>query len=52
MSPSRTLVLLLGAWLPKSGRELRDAPCFETYLNSPQGTPPEELLTLIHAPLA
>jgi len=48
----RSYGLLLGAWLPKSGRELRDAPCFETYLNSPQGTPPEELLTLIHAPLA
>ncbi len=48
----RSYGLLLGAWLPKSGRELRDAPCFEVYVNSPQDTPPEELLTLIHAPLA
>ena len=42
---------LLGAWLPASGRELRDAPCFELYLNSPQTVQPRELLTVIHAPL-
>ena len=49
---SRSYALLLGAWLPKSGRELRDAPGFELYLNSPQSAAPEELLTLIHVPLA
>ncbi len=48
---SRTYQLLLGAWLPKSGRDLRDAPCFEVYLNSPQFTPPEDLLTAIHVPV-
>jgi AraC family transcriptional regulator len=48
---SRTWMLLLCSWLPKSGRELRDAPCFELYLNSPDSTPPEELVTLLHAPL-
>ena len=43
--------LLLGAWLPASGRELRDVPCFELYLNSPQTARPEELLTVIHVPV-
>ena len=47
----RSYQALLGGWLPQSGRELRDAPCFEVYLNSPQNTRPEELLTLIHAPV-
>jgi len=48
---SRGYQALHGGWLPQSGRELRDAPCFEVYLNSPQNTKPEELLTLIHVPL-
>jgi AraC family transcriptional regulator len=43
---------LFGGWLPASGRELRDDPCLEAYLNSPQNTRPEELLTAIHVPLA
>ena len=47
----RSYQALVGGWLPQSGRELRDAPCFEVYLNSPQNTRPEELLTLIHAPV-
>ena len=47
----RAYQALLGGWLPQSGRELRDAPCFEAYLNSPQNTRPEELLTVIHAPV-
>jgi AraC family transcriptional regulator len=47
----RAYQALLGGWLPQSGRELRDAPCFEVYLNSPQNTRPEELLTVIHAPV-
>jgi AraC-like DNA-binding protein len=41
----------LGQWLPRSGRELRTAPCFEVYLNDPQSTDPEDLLTDIYAPL-
>ena len=48
----RSYRLLLGVWLPQSGRELRDVPCFELYLNSPQTARPEDLLTVIHAPLA
>ncbi len=41
----------LGRWLPRSGREMRDCPCFEVYLNDPGSTAPEELLTDIYAPL-
>lgn len=40
-----------GQWIPQSGRTLRDAPCLEVYLNDPEGTEPEELLTDIYAPL-
>ena len=46
-----TYTKLLGQWLPRSGRELRATPCFEIYLNDPQSTEPEDLLTDIHAPL-
>jgi AraC family transcriptional regulator len=42
---------LLGQWLPRSGRELASAPCFEAYLNDPNSTDPADLLTDIHAPL-
>jgi AraC family transcriptional regulator len=47
----QTYQLLLGSWLPESGRELRDVPCFELYLNSPQTARPEDLLTVVHVPL-
>lgn len=33
------------------GRELATEPCLELYLNDPDATPPEELLTRIHLPL-
>ncbi len=42
---------LCGEWAPGSGRELRSAPCFEIYLNSPHDTAPEDLLTEVYAPL-
>jgi AraC family transcriptional regulator len=48
----RTYTRLLGQWLPRSGRQLRSCPCFEVYLNDPQGTDPKDLLTDIFAPLA
>jgi AraC family transcriptional regulator len=48
----QTYLRLCGAWLPASGRELRSAPAFEAYLNNPQVTPPEALLTDIYLPLA
>ena len=47
----KTYTKLLGQWLPRSGRELRSAPCFEVYLNDPQSTEPEDLITDIYAPL-
>jgi AraC family transcriptional regulator len=46
-----TYARLCGDWLLASGRELRPAPCFEIYRNSPHDTPPEELRTDIHVPL-
>ncbi len=42
---------LFGQWLPKSGREAGDAPCFEEYLNSPRDVLPSELLTDVVLPL-
>ncbi len=46
-----TYARLLGQWLPRSGRELRALPCLEVYLNDPEGTDPEDLVTDIYAPL-
>lgn len=43
---------LYGVWLPQSGREAADAPCYEVYLNSPADTAPEELITEICLPLS
>jgi AraC family transcriptional regulator len=43
---------LMGQWLPRSGRQLRDPPCFEEYVNSPENTPPAELITDVFVPLA
>jgi AraC family transcriptional regulator len=39
---------LFGFWLPASGRKARQAPPFEVYLNSPNDTAPENLMTDIH----
>jgi AraC family transcriptional regulator len=47
----RTYAEFLGQWIPRSGHGLRNAPCFEVYVNDPGSTPPEELLTDIYAPL-
>ncbi|MGL4860921.1 MAG: AraC family transcriptional regulator [Enterobacteriaceae bacterium] len=35
-------------WLPSSGYECDDCPPFEVYLNNPQDTAPEELITDIY----
>jgi AraC family transcriptional regulator len=40
-----------GGWLPDSGRELRDAPSIEVYLNAPGMVRPDELRTEIWLPL-
>jgi AraC family transcriptional regulator len=47
----KTYAEFLGQWLPRSGRELANAPCFEVYLSDPGSTPAEGLLTDIYAPL-
>lgn len=42
---------LYGTWLPLSGREAAMRPPHEVFLNHPDTTPPEELLTEINVPL-
>ncbi len=49
---SRAYRHVMGEWLPRSGRELADTPCFEAYLSDPENTPEDELLTDVHVPLA
>ena len=46
-----TYARLFGQWLPRSGRELAASPSFEVYLNDPNSTEPEDLLTDICVPL-
>ncbi len=38
-------------WIPASGRTMRKAPCFEVYLNNPNSTAEENLLTEIYVPV-
>lgn len=47
-----TYAELMGKWLPRSGRQIGGNPCFEMYLNDPDSTPPDELLTGIYISLA
>ena len=42
---------LFGTWLPGSGRDARNAPSLEIYLNSPMDTEPDDLLTQICLPV-
>jgi len=42
---------LFREWLPKSGYDPGDFPCFEEYLNNPRELPASELLTRIYLPL-
>ncbi len=48
---NQTYAELFGRWLPSSGRELRSEPSLEFYMNDPESTEPEDLLTDIYAPL-
>lgn len=48
---NQTYNAIFGRWLPASGRQLRDEPCFEVYLNAPGRTKPANLKTQIHVPL-
>ncbi len=45
-----TYAALLGRWFPRSGHSPGDPPSLELYLNDPDGTEPEELLTEIWMP--
>ena len=47
----RTYDLIYKQWLTESGEQIRDLPCFENYLNSPDTAKPEELLTEIYIPI-
>ena len=42
---------LYGQWLPNSGEEADDRPCFEEYLNNPRALPPQDWLTDVCLPL-
>lgn len=42
---------LYGVWLPSSGYEISERPGFETYLNSPVDTKPEDLRSDIYLPV-
>jgi len=46
-----TYARICGEWLPWSGRELAAAPSIEQFLNNPQMTLPENLLTSVMMPL-
>ncbi len=43
---------IYGKWVPENNIQLRDAPSFEKYLNSPDKTKPEKLVTEIYIPVA
>jgi AraC family transcriptional regulator len=47
----RTYRQLYGEWLPASGEEPSDRPCFEHYINDARVVPPSELLTEIFLPM-
>jgi AraC family transcriptional regulator len=42
---------IFGSWMPENNAEPDDKPCFELYLNSPDKTKPEKLLTDIYIPI-
>ncbi len=41
----------MGEWLPESGEHVAASPAVETYLNSPETTPKDDLRTLLSIPL-
>ncbi len=46
-----TYAALLGEWLPQSGREFKVDPTREIYINHPENTAPEDLVTEIYLAL-
>ncbi|MCF8479837.1 MAG: GyrI-like domain-containing protein [Rhodospirillum sp.] len=51
MELERAYAWLYGQWLPGSGRDPADHPCFEEYLNNPRNLPPAKWLTRVCLPL-
>jgi len=48
----KTFSYIFHEWLPESGHELRENPCFASYLNlDPRRTKPENLRTEIYVPI-
>ncbi|MHC5083957.1 MAG: AraC family transcriptional regulator, partial [Planctomycetota bacterium] len=48
---SETYAALCGQWAPANGYEIRSLPSMEIYLNSPEDTPEDELLTDVYIPI-
>jgi len=48
---NKTYRQLFGLWLSQSDYEAADKPCIEIYLNDPESTEPEDLVTDIYLPL-
>lgn len=48
---NETYQKFFGQWLSQSDYEPDEKPCFEIYLNDPESTEPEELITDIYLPL-
>jgi AraC family transcriptional regulator len=48
---NETYQQFFGQWLSQSEHESADQPCFEIYLNDPESTEPDELITDIYLPL-
>ena len=48
---SETYLALLGGWFPAQGYEVGEPPSVENYLNDPDSTNPEDLLTEIMMPI-
>jgi AraC family transcriptional regulator len=42
---------LIESWIKEQGRQVRNAPTFEVYLNDASAVPESELLTDVHVPL-
>ena len=48
---NETFTHICGIWGPGSGREFRNAPCLEIYLDDCERTPEKELRTEVYVPL-
>ena len=47
----QTYDYIFGQWIQENNIELREVPCLEKYLNSPEKTKPEKLITEIYIPV-